>query len=343
MLRKIVLFLGIFLLILAFLYRDLLGYGWMQAKGQLQILRNVKEVTDVLRDPTYPDSLKQKIVLIQEIKQFGIDSLGLTPSDNYTTLYDHRGRKLMWLLTGSEPYKVEAVKWKFPIVGDFPYKGFFDSTSAYAEKAALIAKGYDTHMGEAAAWSLLGYVRDPILSGMLERTEGRLANLILHELTHGTLFVRDDMELNENLASFVGDWGAEQFLNYKYGANSPQLEKYELQKKYQASWSDHMLRGARQLDSLYLTYEEQADTLTKNQLKKALLARIVAAADTLLEGKYPLDSEARSGGVAANNAYFISYKTYRSRQNQFYDEFRLRFNSNFPQYLDYLKNKYPSL
>lgn len=343
MLRKVVLFLVLVFIVVLFAYRDLLSYGWMQAKGQLHILRNVREVSEILNSPFYPDSVKQRIRLIEEIKQFGVDSLGLTASDNYTTFYDQKGKKLMWLLTSSDPYRIEAVKWKFPIIGDFPYKGFFDSTSAYAERAALLEKGYDTHMGEAAAWSMLGYVRDPILSSMLERSEGRLANLILHELTHGTLFVKGDMELNENLASFVGDWGAIRFLNYKYGPDSPQLERYEMQKEYSDSWSQHMLRGAQQLDSLYLTFDNEMDTTLKNRQKSVLLNRILVSADTLLQGKYPLDSQSKTRGVAANNAYFISYKTYRSRQNVFLSEFTTHFNSNFPKYLAYLKNKYPSL
>ncbi|ODS84439.1 MAG: aminopeptidase [Cytophagaceae bacterium SCN 52-12] len=343
MLRKFGILLLVAAVSLCIIYRDLLSYGWMQAKGQLHILRNVREVSEILENPSYPDSVKQKILLIQEIKKFGVDSLGLSPSRNYTTFYDQQGKKLMWLLTASEKYKVEAVSWKFPVVGEFPYKGFFDSTRAYSEKAALAGKGYDTHMGEAAAWSMLGYVRDPILSGMLERTEGRLANLILHELTHGTLFVKGDMELNENLASFVGDWGAVQFLNYKYGPDSPQLKRYELQKKYQDAWSQHMLRGAGQLDSLYSTFTETLSSQVKDSLKQEVLDEILSRADTLLEGKYPLDSQAKASGIASSNAYFISYKTYRSRQNVFREEFSSRFNSNFPRYLHYLKQKYPSL
>lgn len=343
MLRKLGILLLAAAVTLCIVYRDLLSYGWMQAKGQLHILRNVREISDILQDPAYPDSVRQRILLIQEIKKFGVDSLGLAPSDNYTTFFDQQGKKLMWLLTASEKYKVEAVSWKFPVVGEFPYKGFFDSTRAYSEKAELSLKGYDTHMGEAAAWSMLGYVRDPILSGMLERTDGRLANLILHELTHGTLFVKGNMELNENLASFVGDWGAVQFLNYKYGPGSPQLEKYELQKKYQDAWSQHMLRGAGQLDSLYSTFTGTMDSQVKDERKQKLLDEILSRADTLLQGKYPLDSQARTSGIASSNAYFISYKTYRSRQNVFREEFTSRFDSNFPRYLHYLKQKYPSL
>ncbi len=341
--RKIGILLLTVLVVWGVLNRELLQYGWMQAKGQLAILWHVREVADVLADPAYPDSLKLRIRLIEEIKQFGVDSLGLTPSANYTTFYDQQGRSLMWVLTASEKYRILAKEWKFPVLGTFPYKGFFDSTRAVTERQALIREGYDTHINEAAAWSLLGYVRDPILSSMLERSDGGLANLILHELTHGTLFVKDNLELNENLASFVGDWGAIRFLTYKYGPDSEQLKRYEFRKKYNDAWAQHMLRGANRLDSLYQSFEAALPETAKAQQKQFLLNRILADADTLLGGLYPLDSNAKAGEIAANNAYFISYKTYKSQQNLFRQEFEQQFDSDFKSYFDYLKRKYPSL
>src|SRR5690606_15382534 len=108
MLRKICFFLLFLLGILVVYYWDLLGYGWMQAKGQFNLITNVREISEILNDPSYPDSVKQKILLIQEIKKFGVDSLGLKASNNYTTYYDQQGKKLMWLLTASPPYQIEA-------------------------------------------------------------------------------------------------------------------------------------------------------------------------------------------------------------------------------------------
>jgi predicted aminopeptidase len=55
----------------------------------------------------------------------------------------------------------------------------------------------------------LGWFTDPILSKMLMRSEGDLANLIIHEMSHATIFVKDSIEFNENLATFIGDRGAE--------------------------------------------------------------------------------------------------------------------------------------
>jgi predicted aminopeptidase len=349
-LKKILLALLAILVLLGIYYRDLLSYAWMQASGQIGILMDVQDVQDVLEDPTFPDSLKAQIRLIQEIKKFGVDSLGLEPSKNYTTFYNQHGKPLIWLITASDRYKINAYKWHFPIVGSFPYKGFFDSTRAVLEEKAMISKGFDTDIGEVSAWSTLGYLKDPILSSMLKRKVGSLANLILHELTHGTLFVKSNLELNENLASFVGDQGAIRFLKYKYGLHSPELRTYEYSKKFNDAYSGHMLRGIGRLDSLYRTFgADLSPDARKDALKNRLIMHILSDADTLLAGNSALTNKNRRAAIRGhdgklpNNAYFISYQTYKSKQNTFREEFENKFQGNFKDYLAYLKQQYPSL
>lgn len=345
MLKKIVITLIVILVALGFYYRDLVSYGWMQAKGQVTMLLNVRNVADVLNDPTFPDSLKSRILLIEEIKQFGVDSLGLNPSQNYTTFYDQQDKPLMWVMTASDRHQIKAYKWKFPIIGTFPYKGYFDSTRAVTEEKELIKAGLDTDIGEASAWSTLGYLKDPILSSMLKRREGSLANLILHELTHGTLFVKNNLELNENLASFVGDLGAIRFLTHKYGANSKELRTYEFSKNYNDAYSQHMLRGISKLDSLYANFVLcKTDSVAMDTLKKQVILKILNDADTLFANKITLKTLSRwNDKNLPNNAYFISYQTYKSKQNIFRHEFETKFGGDFKKYLSYLKQKYPSL
>ncbi|MCE7071110.1 aminopeptidase [Dyadobacter sp. CY327] len=354
MFKKIFIAIIVLCVLAGIYYRDLLSYGWMQASGQVKILMNVEEVTDVLADPSFPDSLKARIRLIEEIKKFGVDSLGLTPSKNYTTFYNQHGKPLIWLITASEKYKIEPYKWHFPIIGSFPYKGFFDSTRAVIEERELIKQGLDTDIGDVSAWSTLGYLKDPILSSMLNRRVGSLANLILHELTHGTLFVKNNLELNENLASFIGDQGAIRFLKFKYGLDSPELRTYEYSKKYNDAYSRHMLRGIGRLDSLYKTFgTNPVASAHYDSLKTALIANIFEDADTLLSGKRTLTNKNRGApgrragrwpdGKLPNNAYFISYQTYKSKQDIFKIEFEQKFGGNIKKYLTYLKEKYPSL
>ena len=333
------------ILITGLWYRDLVSYGWMQAKGQIGILWNVQDVEDVLKDPAFPDSLKAKIRLIEEIKQFGVDSLGLTPSKNYTTFYNQHGKPLIWIITASDRYRIKPYQWQFPIVGAFPYKGYFDSTRAVREEKVLMNEGFDTDIGEVSAWSTLGYLKDPILSGMLRRKEGSLANLILHELTHGTLFVKNDLELNENLASFVGDLGAIRFLKQKYGRESKELRIYEYSKKYNDAYAQHILRGIGRLDSLYNTFGNNMKAVPlKDSLKKQVILKILNDADTLLSNKNTLKTNSYwQTHPLPNNAFFISYQTYKSKQNIFRNEYETRFGADFKKYLGYLKEKYSSL
>ena len=342
---KKALLVGVVPLVLLMIWqRELVSYGWMQAKGQVDILLNVQPIEEVLAEPTFPDSLKAKIRLIEEIKRFGVDSLGLTPSGNYTTFYDQQGKPILWVITATDRYAIQAHEWQFPILGAFPYKGFFDSTRAATEMLDLRAQGMDTHIGEVSAWSTLGYLKDPILSSMLSRSEGSLANLILHELTHGTLFVKNDLELNENLATFVGDEGAIRFLKYKYGQDSPQLRKYLYQKDYNSAYSQHMMRGATQLDSLYKTFDDPKPSAQKDSLKQAYIERIVMLTDTLIGGK-PTDSPDtyKKRAARVNNAYFVGYQTYRSQQNSFKEQFEKEFGSDFTKYLAYLKSNYATM
>lgn len=344
MIKRIVLALLIVAMATGLYYQELVSYGWIQAKGQLEILWNVQDVQDVLNNPSYPDSLKSRIRLIEEIKQFGYDSLGIKPSNNYTTFYDQKGKPILWVITASEKYKLESYEWHFPIIGTFPYKGFFDSTRAVAEIEWLKSQGYDTDMGEVSAWSTLGYAKDPILSGMLERSVGSLANLILHELTHGTLFVKNNLSLNENLATFVGDWGAERFLKSKYGPESKELKQYEYSKRYRDAYSTHIMHGTRQLDSLYATLTSEMEEKHKDSLKFLMISQIMSTSDTLL-GNVSMSSKIRTNQdkPLPNNAYFTGFKTYKEKQNIFKEEFERDFDADFNKYMQYLKEKYPSM
>ncbi|WP_337040502.1 aminopeptidase [Emticicia sp. 17c] len=317
-------------------------YGFRQAKGQLKIIFSTRAVTDVMADKTFPDSLKKRIELIQEIKQYAVDSLGLNPSDNYSTFYDQHGKPILWVMTACEPFELKAKKWHFPIVGTFSYKGYFEKELADKEINELKKAGFDTQLNEVSAWSTLGYLKDPILSSMLGYSDGRLAALIIHELTHGTLFVKNNLEFNENLADFIGDYGAIRFLAYKYGRNSEQLKKYELSKQYSDAYSRHLISGAKQLDSLYKSFDKTLTNAQKTTYKIDLISKIITSADTLMKGEMKLLRRKPKRANEINNAYFIGYLTYQSKQNQFEEEFRLKFNEDFKKYLAYLKQAYPS-
>lgn len=321
----------------------LIVYGIEQGIGQFKIIYYARPIEEVQKDPSFPDSLKQKLSLIKEIKAFAIDSLGINNSKNYTTVYDQKGKPILWVLTGSEKYKLKAREWKFPVLGSVSYKGFFNYEKGLKEQEALKKQGYDTDYDVVSGWSTLGWFRDPILSNMLLKNEGNLANLIIHELTHSTLYVKSNVDFNENLANFIGDKGAEKFLEYKYGKSSEPYTRYQHGKADMKLYSKHILKGALRLDSLYTSFTGATPVILKDSLKTRLIKEIIATANNL-----PFHKKNRFGklfrkGVLPNNTFFMDYKRYMAKQDLFEAEFRTKFNSDLKKYLQYLKAKYPTV
>lgn len=330
------------LIILMIAYWELVVYGIRQGKGQLTIVWNARPVEEVMADPTFSDSLKTKLTLIAQVRKYAIDSLGLKDTKNYKTLYDQRGEELMWVVTACEPFQFKAKEWKFPVVGSVPYKGFFDKEKAIALRDELDKEGWDTSIRNPGGWSTLGWFTDPILSKMLERSEGDLANLIIHEMVHATIFVKDSVDFNENLATFIGDRGAEQFLISTYGRESKEYKTYVGEDADFLKYSDHMLRGTELLDSVYKTMQESTPIEQKAALKKATIQKIVASLDTLSLILNPKPS-ARFSERLPNNTYFINMKRYQSQQDVFWNIMNTDFNKNLKAYIHYLTDKHPFL
>jgi len=331
------------LLILLVVYWDLVTYGVRQARGQLNIVWNARPVEEFMKDPAFPDSLKARLRFIDEVRRYAIDSLGLKDTEKYKTLYDQKGEEIMWVVTACEPFRLEAKQWTFPVIGSVPYKGFFNKKLAVELKDELEKEGWDVSIRNPGGWSTLGWFTDPILSKMLERSEGDLANLIIHEMSHATIFVKDSIDFNENLATFIGDRGAERFLIHKYGAHAQAYADYINEDKDYATYVDHMLRGTARLDSLYQTMKPEEPLAQKKQAKEAMIRAIVNTMDTLTLTTGRHSSSARFKDRLPNNAYFMNFRRYQAKQDTFWEEYRTRFHEDLRGYIEYLSKEYPFL
>ena len=321
----------------------LLHYAYKQAVGQLSIVWQARPVQAVLDDAAVSDSVKQQLRLVQAIRAFAFDSLGLKPSSNYTTFYDQQGKPILWAVTASERFRLKAYVWTFPLLGSFPYKGFFDREAAEEEDSLVQAKGYDTGIGSIRGWSTLGWFKDPILSGMLENSEGALANLIIHELWHGTLYVKDSADFNENLASFAGEQGAVLFLRSRYGQGSTREQEYKAELLRDKAFVDYMLSGANQLDSLYGTFTEQQSETVKENQKQRLIHSLVDRLDSLAEAGVLVRKRKKSRTHYPNNTLFMDFLRYDARKDDFLNELQGSYKGDIKAYLKALRNRYSSL
>lgn len=340
--KKILLTILFIIIVFLAINYTLVLYGISQGLGQLEIVRNARPNAEVLNDSNFPDSLKVNLRLVDEIKKFAFDSLGINFSENYSSVYDQKGKELMFVVTACKPYKLESKEWRFPLIGTFSYKGFFDEQKAISLEAELKAEGLDTNIRTAGGWSTLGWFQDPILSNMLNDDESGFAELIIHELTHGTLFVKDSVRFNENLATFIGIKGAERYLAVKYGKRNEILLNYQGAWKDRNRISEHILRGAFYLDSLYQTIENDLPIETKLKIKENSINRIITSIDTLdLNNKKIYIDYYRE--LKPNNTFFMSYLRYRGDLNLLEEEFLNNYHGDIKKMLDDYKVKFPSL
>ncbi|MDX1630020.1 MAG: aminopeptidase [Fulvivirga sp.] len=338
--KRVALFLLVVAVVVVVYFFPLIKYGVGQATGQLKIIWHAQAIEDYVKSPDITDSVKAKIDFVKEVRRFAVDSLGLNDSDNYTTIYDQQGQPVLWVVTGCKPFAFEAKEWKFPVLGSVPYKGFFSLEKAKKEMTLVEQKGYDAGIRTVGGWSTLGWFKDPILSNMLHRSHGDLANLIIHELVHATIFVRDSVEFNENLAAFIGDKGADLFMRNKYGRDSEIYRTYRKERLDEKKYIRHILNGVDTLEALYQSIGDH-ELSEKIRLKEALIEEIMQSADTLLLSNS--DQLGIAKGFVPNNTYFMSFMRYRAKQELLEKIFAEKFNYKIKSFILFLKKKHPYL
>ncbi len=199
-----------------FLYLSKLG--WHQSS----IMFHSVPVEEILRDEDTSVQWKEKIRFIQEVKAYGEEKLGLTKTKSYSKFFENRA-PILYLVTASEKDRLRLYTWNFPITGRVTYKSFFTQEGVFKEKQSLERKGLDTFIQQAGAYSTLGRLKDPIFSSMMRWDQVTLANLILHEMAHPTIYFKGETDFNEQLATFIGNRGTIDFLIDKYGIGSKEV------------------------------------------------------------------------------------------------------------------------
>ncbi|MBI2269169.1 MAG: aminopeptidase [Bacteroidetes bacterium] len=328
----------VFIIGLLMAYNQLIIYGLKMGKGQLHIVLNTRPIDDCLNDKQFPDSLKSKLLLIKEVRQYAIDSLGLNNSPNYATVYDQQNKPAIWVVTACEPFAFKAKEWKFPIVGIVPYKGFFKKEEAKAQQISLLSEGYDTKLGTTSGWSTLGWFRDPILSNMLYQSEGELADLIIHELTHSSIFMKSDVQRNENLASFVGDVGAKKFLIHKFGIYSKEYITFMNDQHDELMYNEYMLNSMKQLDALYKSFNTGTSIDEKKKLKEKIIINIVLGVSKLNLFNKTKYFKISKRALTCKNAFFMEFVRYDSQRGYFETELSKEKNSDIAAFIKHQKN-----
>lgn len=328
----------LFLILAAFNYR-LVVYGLEQLTGQLRIIRGAVPVERILSDSKVNDDVKEKLKYTEVVRRYAMDSLGLENSRNYTTYFDQQGQPVMWVVTGCLPYEMRAMEWWFPVIGKVSYKGFFKEEKALREEKTVQAQGYETGIYNPSAWSTLGFFTDPILSGMLNRGPGSLAELIIHELTHATLYLESNVDFNENFATFIGEQGAMRFLRYRFGNDSEEVKRYRNMLSDDRLYQNYMIVSANRLDSLYKSFEETSSIDEKENAKQRMITEIMKGIAQLpfrIPERYQRKLENKR---RFNNTDFMSFLRYHKDQEALQRILQNSFNNNLRKMVETFRDE----
>jgi predicted aminopeptidase len=187
-------------------------YLTKQGYKQLELLDSREPIDQALNDTKTSDREKTKLKLTQNVLSFAKEQK-LNVGSAYQKFIRLRGEAVSYTVQAAMPTEIKLKTWWFPFLGSVPDLGFFDQSDRDLEAKSLEEKGFEIHRGAVTAYSSLGWFADPVYSSMLRRSDAELAHLYFHELTHRTLWLKDGVEFNENLAEFVAGWLTEDFFN----------------------------------------------------------------------------------------------------------------------------------
>jgi predicted aminopeptidase len=174
---------------------------------ELRILCRRQPIEQLLKGDLDSET-RAKLDLTLSVRAFARDDLGLKVKGSYASLARVDEDQIVHVVTAAPWNRLEAYTWWFPIVGRVPYRGYFDRADAEALAATMQRKGYDTSVRPSVAFSTLGWFDDPLLSSLLHYEPAALADVIIHELVHNTMYLPGRVAFNESLANFIGARGA---------------------------------------------------------------------------------------------------------------------------------------
>ena len=275
------------------------------AQGQLELMSKREPIARVIDSPATPPAVRSQLKAVSAIREFASRDLKLPDNGSYRSYADVGRPYVVWNVVAAPEFSVDPKEWCFPVVGCVAYRGYFVERRARSFAAKLRGQGLEVSVGGVAAYSTLGHFNDPILNTMMGWNDVELAAIIFHELTHQMIYVPNDAEFNEALATTMEEEGVRRWLHAL--GRDKELAGYALQQEHYLEVVELLNRTRTRLRTLY------ASGIEPNLMRQR---RDAAYAD-LRESYERL--KAAWGGHAPfetwfdediNNAYLASVATY---------------------------------
>jgi predicted aminopeptidase len=254
-----------------------------------------------------PEENRGFVERIRDIRRFAEEELGLRRTANYTRYVDINQDYLAAVVSASAPDSFSRHEWWFPVVGRVPYKGFFNPDDARKEGEKLKKQGLDVWIRGVDAFSTLGWFKDPLYSYMRRYPVSRLADLLIHETLHATVYLKGQAQFNEELAEFIGREGSRLYMERTFGLDSGEYRAMIDSEADNAVFVSFIQALIAELEALYQSGAGRDEKLRrKDGIIKAAQKRFDENYDTLFRS----DNYRGFSALPVNNAYLELYRLY---------------------------------
>jgi predicted aminopeptidase len=282
-----------------------------------------KSIEKAIQEKRIDDSLTTLFENVRSIKKYSVENIGLADNKNYTRFIRIKKHYLIDLLAASRPDTFSLYEWWFPFFGKAPYLGYFKRDDAIREAKKFKKKGYDVIVVPVDAFSTLGIVSDPVYSFMKKLSIYQLSNLIFHEQTHATIFLKKQVNFNEELASFVGETGALSYIKERFGDTSVEYRNALLEREDSDTWDRELRALHASLDSVYGGRVLRNEKLRR---KKEIIDSFKVVMTENYHDLFKTDGYKSVGTAPINNAYLGIRMTYCKDLSLFYRLYRKKNN-----------------
>jgi len=283
------------------------GYYVQAVTGHLELMRDQQPVGEILSVEQTDPTLRGRLELATELREFAVRELGLPDNGSYTRFVRTGRDAVTWNVVATPELSLEARRWCFLVAGCVPYRGYFQREAAERFADNLRDDGLDVIVSPATAYSTLGWFEDPLLDTMLRYRDEQLAALLFHELAHQQVYVRGDTDFNESYASFVEEVGVTLWL--QASGRAELLPEWQRRQRAAARFDSLLLQTRTRLAELYASSAGEEE---KRRNKGILLQQLVTEYKKLVAGPWN-ESDYFAGWFTGelNNARLALFSSYR--------------------------------
>jgi predicted aminopeptidase len=130
--------------------------------GQAEMMSKARPVVQVMQSPSTQPLLKQKLSTVADLLSFAESEMHLPSKGQYSRYADLGRSHLVWVVFAAPEFSITPKQWRYPLLGNLAYRGYFKQSLALLEADKLKAEGYDVHVAGVDAYSTLGFLRDPV-------------------------------------------------------------------------------------------------------------------------------------------------------------------------------------